>query len=167
MRAVVQRVKSASVKVDGQEISAIGKGFLVLLGVGDGDGTDDVEYMVRKISGLRIFYDQEGRMRLPLSEVGGEVLVVPQFTLYGDVSKGNRPSFTAAAQPEMARQLYEEVMLGVRAQGLAVSGGRFREMMEVELVNDGPVTILLDSKKVFSFHIEELLLAKQRNEGVE
>ncbi len=149
MRAVVQRVNKASVRVDGQEISAIEKGFLVLLGVGADDAKDDVDYMVRKISGLRIFYDQEGRMRLPLSGVGGAVLVVPQFTLYGDVRKGSRPSFTAAASPELGRQLYEEVMLGVRDQGVAVSGGRFREMMEVELVNDGPVTILLDSKRGF------------------
>ena len=149
MRAVVQRVKSAGVKVDGQEVSAIGKGFLVLLGVGADDTVDDVEYMVRKISGLRIFYDQEGRMRLPLQEVGGAVLVVPQFTLYGDVRKGSRPSFTAAAPPELGLQLYEEVIQGIKGRGLAVSGGRFREMMEVELVNDGPVTILLDSKRGF------------------
>ncbi len=149
MRAVVQRVKSASVKVDGQEVSAIGKGFMVLLGVGADDAADDVEYMVRKIGGLRIFYDHEGRMRLPLSEVDGAVLVVPQFTLYGDVRKGSRPSFTGAAPPELGRRLYEAVMQGVRDQGLAVSGGRFREMMEVELVNDGPVTILLDSKRGF------------------
>ena len=149
MRAVVQRVKSACVKVDGQEVSAIGKGFLVLLGVGADDTVDDVEYMVRKISGLRIFYDQEGRMRLPLQEVGGAVLVVPQFTLYGDVRKGSRPSFTAAAPPELGLQLYEEVMRGIKDRGLAVSGGRFREMMEVELVNDGPVTILLESKRGF------------------
>ena len=149
MRAVVQRVKSACVRIDGQEVSAIGKGFLVLLGVGADDVADDVDYMVRKISGLRIFYDLEGRMRLPLSEVGGAVLVVPQFTLYGDVRKGSRPSFTAAAPPELGRRLYEEVMQRVRDQGLVVSGGRFREMMEVELVNDGPVTILLDSKRGF------------------
>ena len=149
MRAVVQRVKSASVVVDGQEVSVIGKGFLVLLGVGIADAEDDVEYMVRKISGLRIFYDQEGRMRLPLAEVGGAVLVVPQFTLYGDARKGSRPSFTGAAPPELGQRLYEEVMQGIKDRGLAVSGGLFREMMEVELVNDGPVTILLDSKRGF------------------
>ena len=149
MRAVVQRVKSACVRVAGQEISAIGTGFLVLLGVGADDVADDVDYMVRKISGLRIFYDLGGRMRLSLQEVGGAVLVVPQFTLYGDVRKGNRPSFSAAAPPDLGLRLYEEVMLGIRNQGLAVSGGRFREMMEVELVNDGPVTILLDSKRSF------------------
>ena len=149
MRAIVQRVKSASVRVDGQEVSAIGKGFLVLLGVGGDDCNDDVAYMVRKISGLRVFYDKDGRMRLPLAEVGGAVLVVPQFTLYGDVRKGSRPSFTGAAAPELGRQLYEEVIEGVRDQGLVVSGGRFQEMMEVELVNDGPVTIMLDSKRAF------------------
>ena len=149
MRAVVQRVKSANVKVGGQEVSVIGKGFLVLLGVGADDGADDVGYMVRKISGLRIFYDHDGRMRLPLSVVGGAVLVVPQFTLYGDVRKGSRPSFTSAAPPELGLRLYEEVMQGLRDQGLVVGGGRFREMMEVELVNDGPVTILLDSKRGF------------------
>ncbi len=149
MRAVVQRVNSARVRVDDQEISSIGKGFMVLLGVGADDAGEDVDYMVRKISGLRIFYDQEGRMRLSLSEVGGAVLVVPQFTLYGDVRKGSRPSFTGAAPPELGRQLYEEVLQGIRNRGLEVCGGRFREMMEVELVNDGPVTILLDSKRGF------------------
>ena len=149
MRAVVQRVKSAGVRVDGQEVSAISKGFLVLLGIGADDVVADVDYIVRKISGLRIFYDDEGRMRLPLSEVGGAVLVVPQFTLYGDVRKGSRPSFTAAASPDLGLRLYEEVIQGLRDQGLAVGGGRFREMMEVELINDGPVTILLDSKRAF------------------
>ncbi len=149
MRAVVQRVKSASVRVAGQEVSAISKGFMVLLGVGTDDDADDVEYMVRKISGLRIFYDREGRMRMSLSEVNGAVLVVPQFTLYGDVRKGSRPSFSTAAPPALGLQLYEEVMQGIRDQGLTVAGGRFREMMEVELVNDGPVTILLDSKRGF------------------
>ena len=149
MRAVVQRVKSARVTVAGQEVSSIGRGFLVLLGVGVDDVAADVEYMVRKIGGLRIFYDDEGRMRLPLSEVDGAVLVVPQFTLYGDVRKGSRPSFVAAAPPELGRQLYEEVMQGIRDGGVPVCSGRFREMMEVELVNDGPVTILLDSKRGF------------------
>lgn len=149
MRAVIQRVKSANVRVDGHEVSAIGRGFLVLLGVAIDDGDDDVAYMVRKISGLRVFYDHDGRMRLPLSEVDGDVMVVPQFTLYGDVRKGSRPSFTAAAPPELGRRLYEAVIQGVSEQGLCVRGGRFQEMMEVELVNDGPVTILLDSKRQF------------------
>jgi len=149
MRAVVQRVKSASVKVAGEEVSAIGVGFLVLLGVRDDDGRKDVGYMVRKISGLRIFYDQDERMRLSLKEVAGAVLVVPQFTLYGDARKGNRPSFSHAAPPELGRTLYEEVMQGLKSSELPVFGGRFRESMEVSLVNDGPVTILLDSKKEF------------------
>lgn len=149
MRAVIQRVKSASVKVAGQEISAIGPGFLVLLGIRVDDSSDDVDYMVRKISGLRIFYDQDERMRLNLQDVAGAVLVVPQFTLYGDARKGNRPSFIQAAPPELGRSLYEEVMHGVESLGIPVSGGRFREAMSVELVNDGPVTILLDSKKEF------------------
>ncbi len=149
MRAVVQRVKSASVKVAGEKISGIGAGFLVLLGVRDDDGHEDVGYMVRKISGLRIFYDNFERMRLSLREVSGSVLVVPQFTLYGDVRKGNRPSFSRAASPELGRTLYEEVMRGLERVGLPVFGGRFRESMEVALVNDGPVTILLDSKKEF------------------
>ncbi|MEA1924082.1 MAG: D-aminoacyl-tRNA deacylase [Pseudomonadota bacterium] len=149
MRAVIQRVKSASVEVAKQEISAIGPGFLVLLGVRVDDGADDVDYMVRKISGLRIFYDEDERMRLSLHDVEGEVLVVPQFTLYGDARKGNRPSFSQAAPPEPGRQLYEEVMRGINSLGIPVSGGRFREAMSVALVNDGPVTILLDSKKEF------------------
>ena len=149
MRAVVQRVKSASVKGAGEEVSAIGVGFLVLLGVRYDDGHDDVDYMVRKINGLRIFYDQDERMRLSLQEVAGAVLVVPQFTLYGDARKGNRPSFSHAAPPELGRDLYEAVMRGLVGLGLPVSGGRFRETMAVALVNDGPVTILLDSKREF------------------
>ena len=149
MRAVVQRVKLASVRVDGQQVSAIGAGFMVLLGVGVDDDQDDVDYMVRKISGLRIFYDQDERMRLSLHEVAGAVLVVPQFTLYGDARKGNRPSFVRAAPPELGRTLYESVMQGLKDVGLQVCGGRFREAMEVELINDGPVTILLDSSKQF------------------
>ncbi len=149
MRAVVQRVQSAAVRVAGREISAIGPGFLVLLGVGADDDQADVDYMVRKISGLRIFYDQDERMRLSLHEVSGAVLVVPQFTLYGDARKGNRPSFAGAAPPEIGRTLYEEVMRKLEGAGLEVGGGRFREAMEVELINDGPVTILLDSEKRF------------------
>ena len=149
MRAVVQRVTSASVRVGGREISAIGRGFMVLLGVGGEDDEADVAYLVRKISGLRIFYDESGRMCRSLSEVGGAVLLVPQFTLYGDVRKGNRPSFQAAAPPDRGRQLYEEVAAGLTGLGHEVRLGAFREMMEVELVNDGPVTILLDSRKGF------------------
>jgi len=149
VRAVVQRVTSARVSVDGTEISRIGTGFLVLLGVGADDGREDVAYMVRKLAGLRIFYDDDGRMRRSLAEVGGSLLLVPQFTLFGDVRKGNRPSFQAAAPPELGRQLYEAVADGLVGLGLEVKLGAFREMMEVELVNDGPVTILLDSTKTF------------------
>ncbi|MEA3334006.1 MAG: D-aminoacyl-tRNA deacylase [Pseudomonadota bacterium] len=149
MRAVIQRVRSASVRVAGQEISAIGPGFLVLLGIRVDDGPNDVNYMVRKISSLRIFYDQDERMRLNLQDVKGAALVVPQFTLYGDVRSGNRPSFGQAAPPELGRSLYEKVIRGIEDLGIPVSGGRFRESMSVELVNDGPVTILLDSKKEF------------------
>jgi D-tyrosyl-tRNA(Tyr) deacylase len=149
MRAVIQRVERASVKVAGDQVSAIAKGFLVLLGVGVDDGLDDVAYMVRKISGLRIFYDTDERMRLSLKDVDGAVLVVPQFTLYGDVRKGNRPAFAGAAPPELGRSLYLAVINGLKDLGLPVSGGRFRAAMKVELVNDGPVTILLDSRKVF------------------
>ncbi|MCD6292098.1 MAG: D-tyrosyl-tRNA(Tyr) deacylase [Deltaproteobacteria bacterium] len=149
MRAVVQRVTSALVRVGGQEVSSIGRGFLVLLGVKVDDGLDDVDYMVRKISGLRVFYDQDERMRLSLKDVDGAVLVVPQFTLYGDARKGNRPSFSQAAPPELGRTLYEAVMRGIESSGIPVAGGRFRESMSVELINDGPVTILLDSKKEF------------------
>ncbi len=149
MRAVVQRVKSAGVSVKGVEISRIGSGLLVLLGVGVDDGEDDVAYMVRKLAGLRIFPDGEGRMRRGLTEVGGALLLVPQFTLFGDVRKGNRPSFQSAAPPELGRRLYEEVAAGLVDGGVEVRLGAFREMMEVELVNDGPVTILLDSRKNF------------------
>jgi D-tyrosyl-tRNA(Tyr) deacylase len=149
MRAVVQRVSEASVTVDGVEVAAIGRGFLVLLGVAAADGTADVAYMVRKIAGLRVFADDEGKMNVDLKSVGGGVIVVPQFTLYGDVRKGTRPSFHAAAAPEHGRRLYEMVVDGLRAEGLAVETGRFQEMMAVSLVNDGPVTILLDSRRSF------------------
>lgn len=149
MRAVVQRVVSASVRVDGEVVGEIGRGLLVLLGVGCGDDLSDVDYMVRKLAGLRIFYDDQGRMCRSLDQVGGSVLVVPQFTLYGDVRKGNRPSFTDAAPPQTGKELYEAVMAGLEGLGLKVAGGRFRAAMAVELVNDGPVTILLDSHKLF------------------
>ena len=149
MRAVVQRVKKASVAVGGREVSAIGRGFLVLLGVAGGDASTDVEYMVRKISGLRIFADEQGKMNRSLEDVNGEVLLVSQFTLFGDVRKGTRPSFFAAADAILGRQLYEDVLEGLRQRGVPVCGGRFQEMMDVSLVNDGPVTILLDSRKQF------------------
>ncbi len=149
MRAVVQRVSRAAVAVAGEEVAAIGRGFLVLLGVGREDGAADVEYLVRKISGLRVFADADGKMNLSLAQVNGEILLVSQFTLYGDVRRGTRPSFQGAADAETGRRLYLEVMAGLRQAGLPVCGGRFQEMMAVSLVNDGPVTILLDSRKQF------------------
>ncbi len=149
MRAVVQRVTEASVTVDGERISAIGPGLLVLLGVEQGDGPGDVRHLAEKISGLRIFADAQGLMNLSVVDCGGEVLVVSQFTLLGDVRRGRRPSFTAAADPETAVHLYESFCEALRRGGIEVGKGRFQADMQVALVNDGPVTILLDSKKLF------------------
>jgi D-tyrosyl-tRNA(Tyr) deacylase len=147
MRAVVQRVSRAQVTVDGIVTGKINCGLLVLLGVARGDSQADADYLADKIAGLRIFEDAEGKMNLSVMEMDGSVLVVSQFTLYGDVRRGKRPSFDAAAPPEQARQLYEYFVERIRAAGLPCETGRFQEMMEVELVNDGPVTILLDSAK--------------------
>ncbi|MEA2108034.1 MAG: D-aminoacyl-tRNA deacylase [Pseudomonadota bacterium] len=149
MRAVVQRVKKASVAVNSEEVSVIDRGFLVLLGVAKGDGATDVDYMIRKISSLRIFGNEQGKLNRSLADVEGEVLLVPQFTLFGDVRKGTRPSFFGAADAATGKQLYLEVMEGLQQLGIPVYGGRFQEMMEVKLINDGPVTILLDSRKQF------------------
>ena len=149
MRAVVQRVSRASVKVDGQLTGEIAQGLLVLLGVAQEDGEADVAYLADKVAGLRIFEDEAGKMNLSVGEVGGAVLAVSQFTLFGDVRRGKRPSFDAAARPEQAKALYERFVERIRALGLRCETGRFQEMMEVELVNSGPVTILLDSKKMF------------------
>jgi len=149
MRAVVQRVSQASVEVDGQKVSVIGRGFLVLLGAAKGDSAADVDYMIRKISSLRIFANEQGKMSRSLVDVEGEVLLVPQFTLFGDVRKGTRPSFFGAADAATGKQLYLEVLEGLQQQGIPACGGRFQEMMEVKLINDGPVTILLDSRKQF------------------
>jgi D-aminoacyl-tRNA deacylase len=149
MRAVVQRVSRASVRVDGKLVGEIGRGLLALLGVAEGDADADAAYLAEKISGLRIFEDEAGKMNLGVMEVGGAVLVVSQFTLFGDVRWGKRPSFDAAARPEQARAMYEHFVERVRAFGLRCETGRFQKMMEVELVNSGPVTILLDSKKLF------------------
>jgi D-tyrosyl-tRNA(Tyr) deacylase len=149
MRAVVQRVSRASVKVDGEVVGAIDGGLLVLLGVAQDDAEADAEYLAEKISGLRIFEDAEGKMNRSVSEAGGAVLAVSQFTLYGDVKKGKRPSFDAAARPEKAVQLYEHFVSRILAAGLRCETGKFQAMMQVELVNDGPVTILMDSKKLF------------------
>jgi len=149
MRAVVQRVSRAQVTVDGVVIGKIGRGMLVLLGVSRSDREADADYLADKITGLRIFEDPNGKMNLSVAEISGGVLVVSQFTLYGDVRRGKRPSFDAAAPPEQARRLYQYFLERIRAAGLPCHTGRFQEMMEVELVNDGPVTILLDSSKAF------------------
>ena len=149
MRAVVQRVSRAKVDVNGWTSGEIGMGLLVLLGVGHDDTEADAVYLVEKIAGLRIFEDGDGKMNRSVQDVGGSVLAVSQFTLYGDVRRGKRPSFDAAAPPHQARQLYEFFVQRIQALGLRCETGRFQEMMQVELVNEGPVTILLDSGKVF------------------
>lgn len=147
MRAVVQRVKRCAVKVDGEVVGSIGHGLLVLLGVHRDDAEPEVDWLVNKVLGLRIFGDEEGKMNRGLLETGGSLLVVSQFTLYGDARKGRRPSFTDAAPPETAVPLYESFCAKAREQGVKVAEGVFGAMMEVELVNDGPVTILIDSPK--------------------
>lgn len=149
MRVVVQRVSLAKVTVSAETVGEIGRGLLVLLGVGQTDSESDADYLADKIAGLRIFEDENGKMNLAVAEVGGALLVVSQFTLYGDVRRGKRPSFDAAAPPQRARELYEYFVRRIRAAGLTCETGRFQEMMQVESVNDGPVTILLDSGKAF------------------
>jgi D-tyrosyl-tRNA(Tyr) deacylase len=149
VRAVVQRVTEARVEVDGQLVGAIGQGFLVLLGVANGDTQTDAAYLAEKTAGLRVFEDAAGKMNLALSEVGGAVLAVSQFTLLGDCRKGRRPGFTDAAPPELADTLYNAYVAALRATGLSVATGVFRAEMQVRLVNDGPVTLLLDSRKLF------------------
>jgi D-aminoacyl-tRNA deacylase len=149
MRAVVQRVSGAQVRVADELVGKIGPGLLVLLGVSKSDGTSDADYLAGKILGLRIFEDENGKMNLSLAETHGAVLAVSQFTLYGDVRKGKRPSFDEAAPPELARKLYEHFVSKIREPGITCETGRFQMMMQVELVNDGPVTILLDSARKF------------------
>ncbi len=149
MRCVVQRVKEASVTVAGETVGKIGPGYMVLIGVRVEDTEKDVRYMADKVPNLRIFEDAEDKMNLSLKDVGGEILAVSQFTLYGDARGGRRPSFIAAARPEAANELYEQLVASWREQGIHVETGRFRTHMEVGLVNDGPVTILLDSMKGF------------------
>ena len=146
MRAVLQRVSSARVSVDGREVGCIGPGVVAMVGIGKEDGESDTEYVVGKIRDLRIFDDDDGKMNRSLSDVEGAVLVVSQFTLYADCQRGRRPSFAAAAPPEVARGQYDALVKRLRGSGLTVETGRFQAMMEVELVNDGPVTILLDSR---------------------
>jgi D-tyrosyl-tRNA(Tyr) deacylase len=153
MRAVVQRVSRAQVTVEENGSSVItgeiGLGLLVLVGVGAGDGRVDADYLAEKIAGVRIFENSGGKMNLSVVDVGGAVLAVSQFTLYGDVRRGKRPSFDGAAPPQVARELYEYFVEKIRAAGLRCETGRFQETMRVELVNEGPVTILLDSSKSF------------------
>jgi D-aminoacyl-tRNA deacylase len=149
MRAVVQRVSRAKVTVNGSVAGEIGHGLLVLVGVGQNDSDVGAIYLADKVAGLRIFEDEDGKMNRSVQDVAGSVLAVSQFTLYGDVRRGKRPSFDAAAPPEPARRLYEVFVERIRAAGLRCETGRFQEMMQVELVNEGPVTILLDSEKGF------------------
>ena len=149
MRAVVQRVASASVVVDGEIVGEVERGFLVLLGVGTDDADADAVALAEKIAGLRVFEDAAGKMNLALKGVDGQMLVVSQFTLFGDCRKGRRPSFVDAARPEKAELLYETFVAEVRGQGIHVETGRFQTHMDVSLVNDGPVTLLLDSRKAF------------------
>jgi D-tyrosyl-tRNA(Tyr) deacylase len=149
MRAVIQRVKSASVTVNGEIVGKIGKGILVLLGVAADDSEKDAVYLVEKTLNLRIFEDAEKKMNLSLLDISGELLVVSQFTLYGDARKGRRPSFIDAAPPEKANSLYEYFVSAASNQLLRVETGKFQAMMDVSLINDGPVTILLDSRKIF------------------
>ncbi len=144
MRLILQRVKSASVRVDGETVGAIDRGILVLVGVERGDGDPQVAAAVEKLSGVRLFEDEAGKMNLDLAAVGGAFLVVSQFTLAGSLDRGRRPSFDGAAPPDEARPLVERLVLGLRARGHRVETGRFRATMEVELINDGPVTFLLE-----------------------
>lgn len=149
MRCVIQRVAQASVTSEGVETGRIGKGMMVLIGVCAEDTEKDVKYMADKVPNLRIFEDENGKMNLSLKDVGGAMLAVSQFTLYGDARGGRRPSFIAAARPEAANALYEQLVEAWKAQGIQVETGRFQTDMQVSLVNDGPVTILMDSTKLF------------------
>jgi D-tyrosyl-tRNA(Tyr) deacylase len=149
MRAVVQRVSEASVRVAGQTVGRIGAGLLVLLGVGTADAEADAAWMAEKLLGLRIFEDEDGKMNRSVADIEGGLLVVSQFTLFGDCRKGKRPGFSDAARPELAIPLYEKVVTLLRDSGLAVETGVFQTDMKVALVNDGPVTLLVDSKKTF------------------
>jgi D-tyrosyl-tRNA(Tyr) deacylase len=149
MRAVIQRVSEAAVSVGEERVSGIGRGLLVLVGIGKEDGAADVEWIADKIVQLRIFPDENDQMNRSLQDIGGELLVVSQFTLYGDCRRGRRPSYSDAAAPEEAQPVYGQLVARLRASGLRVGEGVFRAMMKVQLVNDGPVTLLLDSRKAF------------------
>ena len=149
MRAVVQRVTNASVTVEGETVGAVGSGLMVLIGVSKEDTEKDLKYITEKVMNLRVFDDENGVMNRSILDVGGSILAVSQFTLYGDARGGRRPSYFRAAGPEMANELYEKAVAAWRDQGIHVETGRFRTEMKVSLINDGPVTILLDSEKVF------------------
>lgn len=149
MRAVVQRVTEASVTVDGETVGQIGKGLMVLLGVAHDDTDGDADVMAEKLTGLRCFNDGDGKFNLSVRDVNGELLIISQFTLFGDCRKGRRPSFTDAARPELATRLYEKVIQLLRAEAFHVAEGRFGAHMAVHLVNDGPVTLLIDTKRTF------------------
>ena len=149
MRAVVQRVREASVTTGDAEVGRVACGLAVLVGVGQDDTEEDVKYLSRKIAGLRIFEDAEGKMNLSVLDTGGSILLISQFTLYGDCRKGRRPSFTSAADPDRAETLYEKLADALRTRGLEVETGEFKAEMKVHIFNDGPVTLLLDSKKIF------------------
>jgi D-tyrosyl-tRNA(Tyr) deacylase len=145
MRAVVQRVRSSRVVVDDKVVGEIGRGLLVLLGIRTGDTIDQARWLADKVVGLRILEDEQGKMNVSVADAGGSVLVVSQFTLYGDCSKGRRPSFIDAARPEVAEPLYEAFANAIRMEGVPVATGKFGAMMQVELINDGPVTVILDT----------------------
>lgn len=149
MRAVIQRVKSSKVIVDDRIVGEIGSGLTVLLGIGKDDTSDDLDYIVRKIAALRVFEDNQGKMNLSVKDVNGEILAISQFTLYGDVRKGNRPGFTDAGDPDSAKEMYMSFSEKMRQEGIRVGEGIFQAHMVVEIINDGPVTILIDSKKNF------------------
>lgn len=149
MRAVIQRVLNANCIIGGKTVGAISKGLLIFLGVGREDTESDIEYIVDKVINLRIFEDEHGKMNLSIQQIGGSILLISQFTLYGDVRKGRRPSFDMAMEPEKAFHLYNRLVERIRSYGINVETGRFREIMQVSLVNDGPVTILLDSRRLF------------------
>ena len=148
MRAVVQRVKKGSVEIDEKEIGKIEKGLVILLGVGQNDTEKDAEYLAEKIVNLRIFEDKEGKMNLSVKDINGQILVISQFTLYGDCKKGRRPSFISAALPDKAVKLYDYFVKSIKNYGLKIETGEFQAMMLVKIYNDGPVTILLDSEKL-------------------
>lgn len=149
MRSVVQRVSMASVSVKGEEISSIGRGFLVYLGVENGDEDRDLEYMAEKVANLRVFEDERGAMNRSLLDTGGEALVISQFTLLGDCRKGRRPSFTGAMEPAGAEQMYERFAVELEKRSVSTKRGKFRATMEVKSINDGPVTLMIDSRKKF------------------